>query len=147
MIPAPIWGCDRSDTTDVYGSDIGRLIFSAVRERPSGDSQGEGHRSSLDWKSLCGIDSHLCWALEGWSSLPVGKDSWRRRWHFRQRQDPDPQTKGGEAGSVDSSRGSPGMFGWRVAGTRKAGRIWWTALPESGACTLGSSRDLLKVSK
>ena len=60
MIPDPIWGCDRSDMTDVYGSDIGRLIFSAVRERPrkpSGESQGEGNRSSLDRKSLHGIDN------------------------------------------------------------------------------------------
>lgn len=52
MLPSPIWGCDRSDKTNMYGP--GSFMFSAVREvqrRSTGDSQEGENTSYLDGKA------------------------------------------------------------------------------------------------
>lgn len=64
MLPSPIWGCDRSDKTNMYRPDKGSFMFSAVREVQR-RSTGTRDYITPRWKSLQGIGSRLGWALKG----------------------------------------------------------------------------------
>lgn len=108
MRPGYILGCDRSDVTNVCGSDTGWSTASTLRGQGSRlGVPGKGNRSS--WKSLRRIDSHLGWALR-MVVISCGQ-GWWRRWFLGKGKILTLSTREG-SWQHEEVLGSPESMGW-----------------------------------